>query len=89
MSGHDWSNMPRVVFSDIMMKVGLERLEDLIRSRQVCKSWNEMIIGMTKQQDHLLRSKAASRLMAEWRNDEEQCVIPSREEVAVAKSLGK
>ena len=38
-----WQNLPDVLFSDIMMIVGLESLDDLHRCRQVCRNWNEKI----------------------------------------------
>ena len=41
----DWNNLPDVIFGDIMMMVGLENLETLHSCRQVCRSWNEMIVG--------------------------------------------
>ena len=41
----DWQNLPDVIFGDIMMIVGLESLETLHACRQVCRSWNEMIVG--------------------------------------------
>ena len=41
----DWNNLPDVIFGDIMMMVGLESVETLHACRQVCRSWNEMIVG--------------------------------------------
>ena len=40
----DWLSLPELIFSDIMMMVGLESLDSLHRCRQVCKTWNEMIL---------------------------------------------
>ena len=39
-----WLTLPDLIFSDIMMMVGLESLESLHRCRQVCRTWNEMIL---------------------------------------------
>ena len=36
--------LPELIFRDIMMMVGLESLESLHRCRQVCKTWNEVIL---------------------------------------------
>ena len=40
----DWATLPDLMFSDIMMKVGLESVEGLHRCRQVCQTWNKMIL---------------------------------------------
>ena len=40
-----WNTLPDVIFSDIMMMVGLESLDTLHSCRQVCQSWNEMIVN--------------------------------------------
>ena len=61
-AGLSWQNLPVVIFSDIMMKLGSESLENIQKSRQVCKSWNEMVVGMTKHQVNILRRKAADRI---------------------------
>ena len=39
-----WDMLPDLIFSDIMMMVGIESLESLHRCRQVCSTWNEMIL---------------------------------------------
>ena len=39
-----WLTLPDLIFSDIMMMVGLESLESLHRCRQVCSQWNEKIL---------------------------------------------
>ena len=39
-----WLTLPEMIFSDIMMMVGLESLESLHRCRQVCSKWNEKIL---------------------------------------------
>ena len=40
----DLVTLPELIFSDIMLMVGLESLESLHRCRQVCRTWNEMIL---------------------------------------------
>ena len=42
----DWQNLPDVLFGDIMVMVGLESLDTLHTCRQVCRSWNEMIVSI-------------------------------------------
>ena len=44
-------NNPDDYFGDAMMMVGLGRLEDLRRCRQVCQSWNEMIAQMREARE--------------------------------------
>ena len=43
-----WQNLPDVIFSEIMTTVGLESLGVLQKCRGVCKTWNEMICQMTR-----------------------------------------
>ena len=43
-SPSDWSNLPALLFCDVMMRVGLESLDDLHQCRQVCSSWNKAIL---------------------------------------------
>ena len=39
-----WSTLPDLIFSEIMLMVGLESLDGLHRCRQVCSKWNEKIL---------------------------------------------
>ena len=55
-----WKNLPDVIFSDIMMMIGLNSFEDLHRCRQVSQSWNVMISEMTKYKKDQIKSKAES-----------------------------
>ena len=41
--------LPALIFSDIMMMVGLESLNNLHRCRQVCKTWNELILQVIRR----------------------------------------
>ena len=43
-----WQTLPDFIFSDIMMMLGLESLQDLIKCRQVCQGWKGMLSKMTK-----------------------------------------
>ena len=65
-----WKNLPDVVFGDIMMMIGLNRLEDLHICRQVSQSWNVMIAQMTKYKKVTIRKNAeilVSRIKEESR----------------------
>ena len=42
-----WKNLPDIVFSGIMMMIGME-VEDIPKCRQVCRSWNDMVSQMSK-----------------------------------------
>ena len=55
-----WKNLPDIVFSDIMMILKQNSLEDIHRCRQVCQSWNVMIAQMTKFKKDMIRRKADS-----------------------------
>ena len=75
-----WHTLPDLIFSDIMMMVGLESLH---RCRQVCNKWNEKIL-----QD-IWESPSKKRIMKEriersWGPD----MFPTDEEISHAKWLG-
>ena len=76
--------LPDLIFCDIMMMVGLESLESLQRCRQVCKTWNEMIL------QEIWESQSRRKIMKEriersWRPG----MLPSDEEISYAKWLGE
>ena len=78
-----WLTLPDLIFSDIMMMVGLESLESLHRCRQVCKLWNEKILR------DIWESQSKKRIMKEriersW----EPGMYPTDEELSHAKWLG-
>ena len=54
-----WLTLPDLIFSDIMMIVGLESLESLHRCRQVCSKWNEKILR------NIWESQSKKRIMKE------------------------
>ena len=57
-----WLMLPDLIFSDIMMMVGLGSVESLHRCRQVCSTWNEMIL-----QD-IWESQSKKKIMIEKAN---------------------
>ena len=78
-----WVTLPELIFSEIMMMVGLTSLESLHRCRQVCKTWNEMILR------DIWESKSKKKIMKErieksWGSG----LLPSDEEISHAKWLG-
>ena len=80
-----WINMlPDMIFSDIMMMVGLESLETLHRCRQVCKLWNEKIlrdIWENRSKKRIMKKK----IERSWGPG----MFPSNEEISHAKWLGE
>ena len=78
-----WTTLPDLIFSDIMMMIGLESLESLHRCRQVCKTWNEMILrGIWDSQSKKKIMK--ERIERSWGPG----MFPSDEEISHAKWLG-
>ena len=75
--------LPDLIFSDIMIIVGLESLESLHRCRQVCKTWNERIIrDIWENQSKKKIMKI--RIEKNWGPD----MFPTDEEISHAKWLG-
>ena len=80
----DWTTLPELVFSDIMMMIGLRSLEGLHRCRQVCKMWNEMILR------NIWESQSNKNIMKERiERSRGPGMFPSDEEISHAKWLGK
>ena len=78
-----WVTLPAMIFSDIMMIVGVESLESLHRCRQVCKLWNEKILR------DIWENPSKKKIMKEriersWGPE----MLPSNEEISHAKWLG-
>ena len=78
-----WVTLPDMIFSDIMMMVGLESLESLHRCRQVCSKWNEKIL------ETIWENPSRKRIMKEkiernWGPG----MYPSDEEISHARWLG-
>ena len=75
------------VFEEIMFMIGLDSLESLDNCRQVCRSWNAMI--MNKIWDNLTKKWGTiiqRRIERSW---ERQDYYPSDDEIYQAKLLGK
>ena len=78
-----WLTLPELIFSDIMMMVGLESIESLHRCRQVCKTWNEMILRQ------IWESQSKKKIIKEWiEKNWDPEMLPSDEEISHAKWLG-
>ena len=54
----DWQYFPEVIFSDMMVMLGLKSIEELHKSKQVCQGWNMMISQMTQKKKHSIEIKA-------------------------------
>ena len=85
MSGHD------LIFGKIMMMVGLDSLENLHNCRQVCSSWNAMImrnIWENPSKRNIIKMKIETiemRIEKHWGFE----ILPSDEDIYYAKWLGK
>ena len=55
-----WQNLPDLVFSDLMLMVGLESIHNIQKCRDVCHSWNVMISHITKQKKDVIKREAES-----------------------------
>ena len=77
-----WVTLPDLIFGDIMMMVGLNSLESLHRCRQVCTTWNEMILRdiWESQNKKMIMKKRIGR---SWDG-----MFPSDEDIYHAKWLG-
>ena len=79
----DLVTLPDIIFSDIMMMIGLESLESLHRCRQVCKLWNEKIIRDIWENQSKRRIMKV-RIERSWG----PVMFPADEEISHAKWLG-
>ena len=78
-----WLTLPDLMFSDIMMIVGLESIESLHRCRQVCSKWNENILSDIWENQR--RKKIMKeRIEKNWGPG----MFPTDEEISHAKWLG-
>ena len=79
----DLVTLPDMIFSDIMMMVGLESLESLHRCRQVCTKWNEIILR------DIWGSQSKKKIMKEMIEENwGPGMLPPDEEISHAKWLG-
>ena len=75
--------LPDLIFCDIMLMICLESLESLHRCRQVCRTWNEMILrDIWANQSR----KKIMKMMIEKNWD--PGMLPTDEEISHAKWLG-
>ena len=78
-----FNKLPTLIFSDIMMMVGLESLNGLHRCRQVCKTWNELTIQV------IWENKSRKQIMREGiERNWGPGMLPTDEEISRAKWLG-
>ena len=77
--------MPDLLFSDIMLMVGLENIESLHRCRQVCKNWNEVIMSNIWESPSR-KNIMKTRIERVWSQER---VYLSGEEISHARWLGK
>ena len=80
-----WLTLPDLIFSDIMLMVGLDSVESLHRCRQVCSKWNEMIlrdIWESQSKKRIMKLRIAEKWG--WGNFD----FPSDEDISHAKWLG-
>ena len=75
--------LPELIFSDIMMMVGFESLNNLHRCRQVCKTWNEKIL-QDIWENPSKKMIMKERIERSWGPG----MFPSDEEISHAKWLG-
>ena len=86
MSGHD------IIFEKIMMMVGLDSLESLHRCRQVCRTWNVMIMRIIWESPRkrkildMMIERFKMRIEKNWGPGG---IYPSDEEISYFKWLGK
>ena len=55
-----WQILPDLIFSDIMMMMGLKSIKDLQKCREVCQRWNLMVTQMTQLKRGSIRREAES-----------------------------
>ena len=75
--------LPDELFSYIMVKVGLKSLDDLHSCRQVCRTWNELILSLVWGSEGS-KGIMKERIERSWGHG----VLPSNEEISHAKWLG-
>ena len=77
-------NIPEEILGEIWLMVGLESLESLHRCRQVCQTWNELIIKNIWENTRT-KNIIASRIQRNWGPG----MFPSSEDISHARWLGK
>jgi len=77
MSSLSWQNLPDHIFGDIMMMINLQKIDRVLsrvfysyerqdkfadRCRQVCRSWNLMVMHMAKHKKDTIRKKLETQV---------------------------
>ena len=75
--------LPNELFSYIMVMVGLKSLDDLHSCRQVCRTWNELILSLVWGSEGS-KGIMKERIERSWGHG----MLPSNEEIFHAKWLG-
>ena len=74
-----------IIFEKIMLMVGLESLDSLDSCRQVCRSWNAMIMNkIWENPTKMWGTIIQRRIERSWDN-----YYPSHKQISQAKLLGK
>ena len=76
--------LPEEILSEIWLMVGLESLESLHRCRQVCQTWNELIMKNIWENTRN-KNIIAARIKRYWAPP---WMLPSSEEIVHIKWLG-
>ena len=76
-----------VIFEKIMLMIGLDSLESLDNCRQVCKTWNAMIMNKIWENPTKKWGTIIQRRIERICND--QNYYPSDDKISQAKLLGK
>ena len=79
----DWLVLPEEILSEIWLMVGLESLESLHRCRQVCQTWNELIMKNIWENTRT-KNIIATRIQRNWGPE----MLPSSEVISHARWLG-
>ena len=79
--------LPEEILSEILLMVGLESLESLHRCRQVCQTWNELIMKdiweNPRKKNIALHCKIATKIKRKF------LMFPSNDVILHAKWQGK
>ena len=78
-----WDTLPDLVVREIMIRVGLDSLERLHGCRQVCQTWNRVILRDIWGSDNKKRIMK-ERIQRNWGPGR----LPSEEEISLARMLG-
>ena len=62
----NWLILPEILFTEIMLMVGLQSIDSLHKSRQVCSAWNENILRLIWKNLHK-KKLIKLRIKEDWR----------------------